>query len=233
LDATLHFAARMKNSLMLLFALVAALPARAETVIWFDSGFLTSVDDPSRFPGLTVGTPWSMQWSFDTNAPQTPGFGTTPAMGCGFSAMGSSTLTLGSYTYTSSGGRVWTNSNLPGDNCLRTVPPSGVIQFEWLVDWAQEPGAWDLNGGPGLLIAGYTDAIFRSGTLPSSPTLSGLNTGLSFFSLDGPFPSFQDHTFAPMALDAAPVPEPATLTLFATGLAYLARRRYRGNALSR
>jgi len=45
--------------------------------------------------------------------------------------------------------------------------------------------------------------------------------------LDGPGAAFQDRHFEPIALDASPVPEPATLTMLGAGLAFLARRRYR------
>jgi len=216
----------MKRTLVLLFALLSAVPAGASPIIWFDSGTINSVNGSAAFPGLTVGTPWNMQFSFDPDAPGTPGFGSTPSMGCNFYPMGSSVFTLGGFTYTSTGGRVGANSNLPGSPCIGS--PVGVIQFEWAVDWTQEPGAWDLNTR-GLLIAGYRDGIFRDGELPSVPTPGTFSQGLGYYDAIGGGPPifFQAFNFTPEALEASPVPEPGTLAMLGAGLAYIARRRVR------
>jgi hypothetical protein len=217
----------MKIFPLVLVALISASPARAATVVWFDSGNVTSVSFFGGFPGLTIGTPWSMQFSFDPNAPRTPLGGPSPAAGCGFSSIDSSVFTLGGFTYTSSGGRVYTNSFLPHTSCDEP-PPTGMIQFEWSTSWTVEPDAWNINGFGGYLIAGYRDAIFRDGPLPTSPSLTGFDTGFSFFQLtDEARILFQDRTFAPVALEASPVPEPGTVALLGAGLAWLGRRRYR------
>lgn len=217
----------MRTTLVVVFALWSVVPARAATITWFDSGFLTFVSGSAfQFPGLTVGTPWSLEVNFDPSAPGSPAAIGTPGSNCNVYPMGSTTFTLGTFTYTSTGGQIWTNSDLPGLGC--SPAPTGTIQFEWGVTWTQEPGAWNLNVTSGLLMAGYTDAVQSDGFLPTSPTLSGANSGLNFYDFfRGTRPQFQDHTFAPQLADLnpTPVPEPATLGLFGVGLAYLARRR--------
>lgn len=217
----------MRTTLVVLFALWSVAPARAATITWFDSGFLTSINaTPAEFPGLMVGTPWSLEINFDPTAPGSPAAIGTPGSNCNIYPMGSTTFTLGTFTYTSTGGQIWTNSDLPGLGC--SPAPTGAIQFEWGVTWTQEPGAWNLNVSSGLLIAGYTDAVQSDGFLPASPSRSGATSGLNFYEfLRGPRSQFQDHTFAPQLADLTPtpVPEPATLGLFGVGLAYLARRR--------
>lgn len=219
----------MKTVLVVMFALWSVVPARAATITWFDSGFLTSINaTPPEFPGLTVGTPWSLEINFDPSAPGSPASLGAPGSNCNIYPMGSTTFTLGTFTYTSTGGQIWTNSDLPGLGC--SPAPTGAIQFEWGVTWTQEPGAWNLNVSSGLLMAGYTDAVQRDGLLPTVPSLSGANSGLNFYDfLRGPRSQFQDHTFAPQLADLTPtpVPEPATLGLFGVGLAYWARGRVR------
>ena len=202
--------------------LLVAAPARAAMVTWQDSGALTYVSPFGQvfYPGLTVGTPWSLQVTFDPAGPgvhsSLPG---APA-GCNIYQSGPTTFTLGAYTYTKPSGQIWTNSNLPGEGCDGPAAPNfNQIQFEWVGAWTQEPGAWNLFGG--VLLAGYKDALHQDGTLPTVPSLvPGFTTGLNFYtSFDGNFPTFQDGTFAPTA-----VPEPGTLGMLGIGLAYGARR---------
>lgn len=212
---------------MLLLLATIATPAPAATVNWFDSGQLTSVNESyaaAFLPGLTVGTPWSLQVNFDPNAQGTPGFDPSGGSHCFSYPISSAAFSLGGFTYTtpqpgSTGARIWTNADLPGFGC--SPSPTGAVVFEMALTSA-DPGAWDLNG---LLLAGYTDALARDGSLPSVPTLTGLNTGLTFYDFSGGNAEvvFQDRTFAPMA-DAPPVPEPATFGMLGIGLACLARR---------
>ena len=219
----------MKIPLMLLCAVVVAAPVRADPVLWFDSGALTSVDGTRIFPGLSVGTPWTLTLGFDPEAPGRPGFPSIPDGSCNIYPVSSATFTLGSFTYTNSGGQIWTNSNLPGSEC--TGSRAGAIQFEFVRGWTQEPGAWNLNQG--LLIAQYTDVV-NDGSLPASPnprpdTVTGQ---LNFYDLFGlsPFPAFQDSSFTPRLLvdNPTPVPEPGTMAMLGMGLALGARRWRRG-----
>lgn len=215
----------MRTTIVVVLLVLWSAAARAATITWFDSGVLTSVNGTAEFPGLTVGTPWSLQINFDPSAPGTPASLAAPGSNCNIYPMGSTTFTLGTFTYTSTGGQIWTNSDLPGLGC--SPAPTGAVQFEWGVTWTQEPGAWNLNVSSGLLMAGYTDAVQSDGFLPTVPSLSGASSGLNFYDfLSGPRSRFQDHTFAPQLADLTPtpVPEPATLGLFGVGLAYVARR---------
>ena len=209
----------MKPMLMLLIALVAATPARAATVNWLASGALTWVDDvDGLFPGLTLGTPWTLSINFDPYAPGTPGSGSLPGTNfCNVYPIGSTTFTLGGFTYTSSGGTITTNTFLYlGCNSI----PQGDVEFEWGVPWIQEPGAWDLNGSGGRLMAGYFDAI-SDGSLPIFPTIQNEGIGVGYRATRTYLPLFHDYPFGPTSV----IPEPGTFAMLSLGLAYMARRR--------
>ena len=212
----------MRTLVCALSAVVAlvATPANAAPVTWQDSGFLTYVNNLPLFPGLTVGTPWSIAITFDPNSPFTPAALGQPASNCNIYNSQSTTLTLGNNTYTNATGRVWTNSLLPGDAC--SPAPTGAIQFDWVGGWTTPPGGWNLNSG--FLIAGYTDPLTKDGSLPSVPMLTGLSSGLGFYAaVTGSSPAFQASTFEPSLV----VPEPGTMSLVAPALAYGFKRARR------
>jgi PEP-CTERM motif len=205
--------------------LVAATPAHAATITWEDSGVITFVNINSinsLFPGLTVGTPWSLQVSFDPNGPATPAPGAPPGSNCNQYDMGPTTFVLGGYTYTNPGGTIWTNAMLPQIGCLNA--PNGAIVFEWFGNgsgWTQEPGAWNLNG-PGFLLATYNDTFHTDGTLPTVPSQgpdTAFRPGLTFWDSQATTNIFQAYPFTPTL-----VPEPGTLGMLGIGLAFGARR---------
>ena len=207
----------MRSIVVGLWVLFGASSAIAAPVTWQDSGFITYVANQPVFPGLSVGTPWALAVTFDPNGPFMPAALGQPGSNCNIYDSQSATFTLGGYSYANPGGRVWTNSLLPGNAC--SPAPTGVIQFDWVGGWMLPPGAWDINAG--VLIAGYTDAVSHDGSLPLMPSLTGINTGLGFYTpLTAPSPAFQDSTFAPTAV----VPEPGTLVLLGIGIAYGLRR---------
>jgi len=212
----------MRSIVVGLCALLGASSAIAAPVTWQDSGFITYVASQPYFPGLTVGTPWTIQVTFDPNGPFTPAALGQPGSNCNIYGSQSTAFSLGGTTYANGGGRVWTNSLLPGNAC--SPAPTGVVQFDWVGGWVVPAGAWDLNTG--VLIAGYTDAGTKDGSLPLMPSLSGMSTGLGFYTpLSATSPTFQDRTFDPTAV----VPEPATLVLvgigITLGLRYIRRRQ--------
>lgn len=215
-------------SVSMFASLIVATPARAATITWEDSGVISAVSHQINFtfPGLTVGTPWSIQLSFDPNGPSTPGFGSTAGSPCNIYDAGPTTFTMGGSTYTNSGGLIWTNAVLPHVGCAGGSTPRGGIVFELgnTDPWTQEPGAWNLNQG--ILFFEYFETVQRDGTLPTVPSqgfdsfMTAIVPGLTFynFNFDYPFPSFQAYPVSPTA-----VPEPGTFAMLSLGLAYGAR----------
>jgi hypothetical protein len=215
----------MKTSVLVLaLAFVWSANAAAATITWEDAGFIQGVSNGTHLPGLTVGTPWSLQVSFDPLG--TPTSLASPGSGCdssnNFYSTGSTTFTLGAFTYQSAGGRVFTNSGLPYTAC---AGHTGMVQFDWGAHWTQEPGAWNLNQFGGVLIAGYYDANHSDGSLPTAPVpnaFQGNFTGLFFNDVSG-FNAFQFYSsFSPslqQPAQPAPVPEPATMSLMGVSLA--------------
>ena len=222
----------MKSVVIFIFlAAAAAVPASATPITWQASSSLSGVWDPyHQLPGLTAGTPWTLHITFEPDVP--PRALGAEGWDCNVYNVGAVAIfQLGGFTYTQAGGQVFTNSILPVDNCRSTAPswsPPGLIQFAWLGSWTQEPGAWNLNNGPKIFMAGYYDAVHQDGSLPTIPAFGpgGSFSGIEYEgggNLFGFYSSFNPH------LVAAPtaVPEPATLTMFGAGLALLARRRLR------
>lgn len=217
--------------------LAASTTARASTITWFASNEVLSVSPFADFivgPGLTVGTPWSLTVSFDPASPPIA----SPTAGCNAYGIGSSTLTLGSYSYSHSGGQIWTNAALPEIGCIGMLPEglSGQIEFFYGTSgWtSDDPGAWNLSAWGGVTIAAYYDELVKDGTLPAIPTFDPvggrwqnwleIENGATFGTLlNGGTVRFE-------VVDQTPVPEPASMMLFGAGLAALTahRRRRRG-----
>ena len=219
--------------LLLLFPAVSP-PASGEPITWFASNSVLSVSpDADLFigAGLTAGTPWSLTVSFNPSAP--PIRVLTP--GCNQYSMGMSTLTLGSYSYTHAGGQIFTNAALPEAGCIGMLPEgeAGLIQFWFGTEgWQSDnPDAWRLSAWQGVTFAGYYDQLVKDGTLPVVPTFDphqGQFGGMEIESGLGTLFFGGSARFQLVPEQPAPVPEPATLTLFGAGLAAaLAARRKR------
>jgi hypothetical protein len=197
-------------------AIVVAIPAHAATIVWIDEGTLdVSAGALLRLP--PVGTPWSLQVTFDSDAVGTPRGG-PPGTSCVAYPIQSEIFTLGGFTYTGATGQIVTNFNhIFG--CGRI----GDITLEMGAGFP-EPGAWDLSWLH--LRAAYRDAIHRDLSLPTTPTLSGFDYALSFYDTFGDI-RMQDHNFQPRLLvdSATPVPEPGTLIMVGIGLALAGKRR--------
>lgn len=210
---------------ILVLLLVTASFAQAAPITWHASSTLSGVHDPfGLLTGLEPGTPWSLAFSFDPEAPAT-----VIAPGCNSYNIGAATLQLGGYTYTQAGGTAYTNHSFADAGCYSSdISPLGLVQFVWGTNWAMEAGAWHLNRSPGFLIAGYYDTAAVDGGLPSVPSIFG----------PGPFAGLHHRGaagdqafvsgFSPQAMtQPTPVPEPATVAMMAAGLAALAARRRR------
>lgn len=222
----------MKSAVLLALALATAVPAAAATITWEAADVLLGVSDPfHQLPGLTPGTPWTLQLTFDPTVAGRPAPSSDPSWACNIYDVGATAVfQLGGFTYTNSGGRIFTNSILPGNNCRNVAPssPPGMIQFAWSNPWTHQPGAWNLGGM--FFMAGYYDGISQDGSLPARPTVvaGGPYDGLIVedgWSVRRQFTS----RFEPRLVEQpTAVPEPATLTMLGAGLALLARRRLRG-----
>jgi hypothetical protein len=231
----------MRLLVALSLLLLTAVPSSAGTIVWFASGELTAVNDPpiNRLPDgslvpvwgdLKVGTPWSLTVEVDPAAPISARLGSFGAslQNCNAYPVGASTFTLGGFTYTQPGGELFTNF-VPFGGCASSIGfDTGMMSFHWFDDWSHERGAWDLSG---VMIAMYTELLETDGGLPATPTPTSsgqLSNFLFYVNFNGPpGPSF-NAAFNPVALtQAAPVPEPATMTMLGAGLAALIARRRR------
>jgi hypothetical protein len=222
------FALAPLKYLATILLLSVPVPAAADSIIWTASGTWTFVHDPQAYwPGLQVGTPWSLALTFD---PATPGQlvnASTPH--CYRYATGEAALTIGGFSYSNSSGSVSTNFQFPEVGCTENTLPNepGLVTFLFPDPWVQEQGAWDLNGPPtggSFLSISYYDLLAIDGTLPTVPTINP-----NLFVYDGMvlnlFSPQQSQLFSEIAPSA--VPEPATLTMFGLGLASLMVRRMR------
>jgi hypothetical protein len=224
----------MRTILVPLLLMFLAFPrvASADTITWFASGQVSNVSDPfDLWPGLVPGTPWALTFTLNTNAPAS-----RPAInppGCNFFAMGTASFTLGPHTYTHGGGAVRTNFAHPA-GCTDTFAPEepeGLITFHFQGPWTQEPGAWDLGLAPANTLFSYYDLLATDGGLPIVPVLNpnpGLYDGWEHEGF-GDTGSFGGQFIPTAFAQPAPVPEPATMTLFGAGLAAIlaARRKLR------
>jgi hypothetical protein len=218
----------MKSLGVFALALTISVPATAATITWEAADVITGVSDPfHRLPGM-LGIPWSMQITFNPNVLPRP-LG-QPGWGCNvYNVNASITFQLGGFTYTGSGGSVFTNSILPLDNCLSTAPSlsrPGSIQFIWGGLTSTDPGAWNLNYPPQIVMVGYYDLVHQGGSLPTSPTV-GAPGNFSGLEYETSLTEIRARFVPRLVEQPAAVPEPATLTMLGAGLALLARRRLR------
>lgn len=218
----------MKSAVLCALAMLSAPPVLAAPITWEAADVITGIYDPfHRLPGGLLGTPWSVQITFNPDVAARP-LG-QPGWGCNvYNANASLTFHLGAFTYAASGGSIYTNSVIPVDNCRSTFPssPPGAIQFIWGGVTSTDPGAWNLSFPPQLFMLGYYDLVHQDGSLPLFPTVGpvGSFSGLEYeTSLTEIRSSFVPH----LVEQPTAVPEPATLTMLGAGLALLARRRLR------
>lgn len=217
----------MRVWLTVLFVAWSAVPIHGAPITWRAESEVSRINDPfGLLEGLTVGTPWSLEVTFDPTGPATP-----VGPGCNSFAVGATTFVLGGFTYTRSSGSVFTNSALPGNACPGDMPntPLGMVQFAWFGDWTQEPGAWNLNLSPNALFAGYYDQNAGDGSLPTFPVYAPVQGDWGGLKYEGlfQFVSFSSSFQPSLVENPVPIPEPATVTLFGLGLAALARQRLR------
>jgi hypothetical protein len=224
----------MRYLLVSLLLVFLALPrtSAGETITWFASGQVSNVSDPFHFwPGLTPGTPWSLNFTLDSNAPRSIPFGRP---GCSFYPMGSAAFSLGGFSYSHGGGQVATNWALDAGCTLESDPsdPDGLITFLFLGRWEQEPGAWNLNLSPAITVFSYYDLLATDGSLPLVPVINpdrGQYAGMEHEGAMGDAEFSGGFTPTAVVSQPTPVPEPATMTLFGAGLAaaLAARKRRR------
>ena len=216
-----------------LVLLLVPVPTWADSITWKASNEVFSVTRLAEhfWPGLVPGTPWSLTVTFDPF--QAPAQVITP--GCNRYSAGTSTLTLGSFSYTHTSGSIYTNAGLPDIGCIGSLPEgqSGLVQFwygnnGWVPD---SPDAWNLRFAD-IMFAGYYDLLVKDGTLPRVPTIDPTRGRFSGMEIEGQLGVglFGGAANFQAVEQTSAVPEPATLTLFAAGLAsLLATRRRRQN----
>jgi hypothetical protein len=210
-----------------LLVLAVSSPASADPITWKAANEVSNVNDGMNiWPGLEPGTPWELSVTFDPDS--TP---TVLAPGCNVYSAGPATFKLGDFSYTSSGGEIYTNAGLPEVGCFAGLPEgeAGLIQFLW-GSWTEEPGAWPLNDAFGILLAGYYDLNVKDGTLPTVPVFDpngGIFGDLKFRSMFQQFDGGPVHF--QLVEQPTAVPEPATMTMLGAGLLTLiaAKRRRR------
>jgi len=217
----------MLKYLAMVLLLFVPVPAAAGSITWAASGTWTFVSDPQGYwPGLQVGTPWSLALTFDpTMSGQQIGGPSNPH--CYSYATGAAALTIGGFSYSNSSGNVFTNFQFPDVGCTESVLPSepGLVTFLFLGPWSQQPGAWNLNGLASAFSVSYYDLLAVNGTLPTAPTINPNLSAYDGIKLDLTTGSRNSQLFSEFAPSA--VPEPGTMAMLGIGLASLFFRRMR------
>jgi hypothetical protein len=130
------------------------------------------------------GKPWTLDITFD---PSTLGsslpWGSSSTLYKG--AVTDTYFKIGGFTYTRSGGDIFTNCALPVGTCGTPLNSAGLVQFQWLGGWSGGTGAPNLNSGLGLLLASYKDLNALSGGLPAFPDPSLAQSVFSGLEWDG------------------------------------------------
>jgi len=202
--------------------LVIARPVAAASIVtWEASGELAvSTYNGFEFTGRVPdpGTTFQFTMSFDPGSMRPTVF--SPAGSNCYTVSAGASITLGATTLAMAGGG-FTNAALPGTNCS---PGSGETQFALFVDndaespWPTAP-FW-------LMELGYRDFLTPDGFSGVPPP-----GGAGFQIRDPGNVVFMRGRLDLQAVNApeqpTPVPEPATMTLFALGLAATAWRRRR------
>lgn len=183
---------------------VGGAAAMAVPITFQMQGTITSVDDIQNLTGVVVGDTWTLDWTFDSGAPDTE-----PAPDFGVYAIDTMFLDIGGNSF---------NPVSPGG------PPIAVGNGA-----AQD--SYRLEGFPSFAGAGEDAPIFRvelfddqatvfsDDSLPlAPPDLSEFETRL--FRLDDLFPNV-----TLIGTITSFTPEPATLSLLALGGLLLTRRR--------
>ena len=204
--------------------------AAADTLISFNDGLVTwtATGTITRSPGsrprpITIGTPFELTFTFNpSSATRTLGgmSGTEDCMKV--TTSGSLTIGGGSYATTGFG---FTNAFLPGSNCSPGRPET---QFDFRFSAAGDD-PFNLVGSSSLGFLFYRDLLVQD-AFPDVPMPNGLASFEINFDISQGFPAFWQ-VGGPATLSAveqaAPVPEPGTLTMIGIGLAAVARRSRR------
>jgi hypothetical protein len=222
----------MSRLSLMVIGLVVVLPgsSQAALVTWQSSGLIAWVyDNAGALPGLTVGTPWSLEFTIDTEAPAIPMAASDHTFR--YDAISQTTFRLGGWLYTNSGGDVYTNADLPVRGYPSELGGPGLVQFHWLGGWTDNgPEAPNLNFGIGLLTASYNDVNAVAGRLPVVPQMASTQGRLSDLTFWGSLDQRLNAQFDTVSFQPAVVPEPGTLSLLVLGAAaggWRVRRRLR------
>ena len=208
-------------SLLAACLLVASVASASPLVTWQSAGAITSSEyngfPPARTPPF--GTPYELTMSWDAGT-ATPTVLSPAGSNC-FTVSAAGSLAVGGMTYGLSGVG-FTQAQLPGSNCSRGAR---TTQFLFGVN---EVGTDQWILGTGFMeVFLFNDLLSR--TFPERPSSASAfiqlrdNVGSEVYLVQG-----RGNLAAVVAEQPSPVPEPATMTLVALGLAAVirsARRR--------